>query len=91
MKMVIKELKLLLEQSRLQYSIYRDTPMSGIASEFAEKVRQIEEAISILNVEIRESCKEFCTCGHYGIDKVKYCSKCGKEVRLPLQNSLERT
>jgi hypothetical protein len=25
---------------------------------------------------------EFCTCGHFGIERVKYCSKCGKQVNL---------
>lgn len=61
----------------------------------AEKLKKYSDelaaAISILNGEIRESCGEFCTCGHYGIEKVKYCSKCKKEVRLQLQNSQERT
>lgn len=26
-----------------------------------------------------------CTCGHWGIERVKYCSKCGKEVILSRQ------
>ena len=29
-----------------------------------------------------------CTCGHYGIERVKYCSKCGKIVELSKQTDL---
>ena len=48
-----------------------------------EYLKWLEQQKKLLN--LHGVSNSVCECGHYGIERVKYCSKCGKEVVLKKQ------
>lgn len=82
MKRLISYLKVKLNEERMYEQKYLDEGSDGIALLFTSNIKMLEESISILNGEIRESCKKLCPdCGHpyisYLPEEHYECNSCG--------------